>query len=135
MAGGAQVFDVRMMRVLASFQGHGKDATCAAWHPCHEDLFASGAYDGTILFWLVSHPLGPQVRPSARILRALHAAAQAEVVGAAHGQCGSFLLALGLVRSALTHTRHLARVAEAVSSRLSSLLRDAFSNEAVSTGL
>ena len=51
-----------MMRTLATFQGHEKDAICAAWHPCHEDLFASGAYDGTILFWLVSHPSGPQVR-------------------------------------------------------------------------
>ena len=67
------MFDVRMMRVLASFQGHDKDATCAAWHPCHDGLFASGAYDGTILFWLVSHPSGPQVRRSCPLVAAVGA--------------------------------------------------------------
>ncbi len=28
---------------VASFAGHGKDVTCCAWHPQHEELFVSGA--------------------------------------------------------------------------------------------
>ena len=56
-----QVFDARMMRKLAVLRGHQADVTCAAWHPWHEDLLASGSYDGSILHWLASHPSQPQV--------------------------------------------------------------------------
>lgn len=55
-----QVYDARMLRELATFRGHAKDVICADWHPIHEDLFVSGSYDGSLCYWLVSHPNGPQ---------------------------------------------------------------------------
>lgn len=56
-----QVYDARMLRELATFKGHAKDVTAAAWHPFHEDLFVSGSFDGCLCYWLVSHPDGPKV--------------------------------------------------------------------------
>jgi polyadenylation factor subunit 2 len=47
------VYDIRMMKEMASFKGHNKDVSCCAWHPIHEELFASGAYDGSLLYWVV----------------------------------------------------------------------------------
>ncbi|EIE19507.1 WD40 repeat-like protein [Coccomyxa subellipsoidea C-169] len=55
-----KVYDARMLRELATFRGHVKDVTSAAWHPIHEDLFVSGSYDGSLCYWLVSHPNEPQ---------------------------------------------------------------------------
>lgn len=49
-----------MLREVRTFRGHTKDVLCAAWHPVHEELFASGGYDGSLLYWLASRP-GPQV--------------------------------------------------------------------------
>jgi len=48
-----KVYDIRMMKEMASFKGHNKDVSCCAWHPIHEELFASGAYDGSLLYWVV----------------------------------------------------------------------------------
>ena len=56
-----------MLRELATFRGHAKDVTSAAWHPFHEDLFVSGSYDGSLCYWLVSRPNGPQASSLARI--------------------------------------------------------------------
>lgn len=55
-----QVWDLRALRELRTYRGHTKDVLCAAWHPVHEELFASGGYDGSLLYWLASRP-GPQV--------------------------------------------------------------------------
>jgi len=54
-----KVFDLRMLREFATFHGHGRDVTSVAWHPFHEELFVSGGFDGTILYWMVGHE-GPQ---------------------------------------------------------------------------
>ena len=51
-----QVFDVRMQREMQSYRGHNRDVICATWHPIHEDLFASGAYDGSLIMWQVASP-------------------------------------------------------------------------------
>lgn len=58
--GHAQIYDLRTLRELATYQGHTRDVTCCAWHPVHEELFASGSYDGGINYWLASRP-DPQV--------------------------------------------------------------------------
>ncbi|KAI3436421.1 hypothetical protein D9Q98_005838 [Chlorella vulgaris] len=49
-----KVYDVRMQREMASFRGHNRDVTTASWHPTHEELFVSGAHDGSMIFWLAS---------------------------------------------------------------------------------
>lgn len=51
-----KLYDVRMLKEVASFAGHGKDVTCCAWHPQHEELFVSGAVDGSLMFWLAGRP-------------------------------------------------------------------------------
>ena len=51
---------MRTQKELATYRGHNRDVTCAAWHPHHEELFASGGYDGSLIYWLVSDP-NPQV--------------------------------------------------------------------------
>ena len=49
-----KIFDIRSMaQEMQTFRGHKKEATCLAWHPVHETLFASGGSDGAILFWSV----------------------------------------------------------------------------------
>lgn len=59
-----QVFDLRMMKELASFRGHNKDVACCSWHPFHEELFASGGYDGSLIYWTVGHD-----KPQAEVKR------------------------------------------------------------------
>ena len=56
-----QVTDMRTQKEIATYRGHNRDVICAAWHPYHEELFASGGYDGSLLYWLVSSP-EPQVK-------------------------------------------------------------------------
>lgn len=51
---------MRTQKELGTYRGHNRDVTCASWHPLHEELFASGGYDGSLLYWLVSSP-SPQV--------------------------------------------------------------------------
>jgi len=51
---------MRTQKEIATYRGHNRDVTCAAWHPFHEELFASGGYDGSLMYWLVSNP-EPQV--------------------------------------------------------------------------
>lgn len=52
---------MRTQKEMGTYRGHNRDVTCANWHPLHEELFASGGYDGSLLYWLVSSPT-PQVR-------------------------------------------------------------------------
>ena len=58
----AQAWDLRKLQELRTFRGHTKDVLCAAWHPVHEELFASGGHDGGLLYWLASRPR-PQACP------------------------------------------------------------------------
>lgn len=58
-----QVWEVRMQRVLQDFKRDNEAVTTAAWHPKHEEVFASGSQDGSIVHWLVSQPT-TQVHPS-----------------------------------------------------------------------
>lgn len=45
-----------MMREFANFRGHSREVTCCEWHPAHEELFVSGASDGTLMYWMASRP-------------------------------------------------------------------------------
>jgi WD40 repeat protein len=53
-----QVHDIRMKRDLHMYKHPGRDVTCAAWHPLHEELFASGSADGSLHYWLTGHQVG-----------------------------------------------------------------------------
>ena len=70
-----KIFDIRnLAQEMQTFRGHKKEACCKlfllfyseihllipmpflqglSWHPIHENLFASGGSDGSILFWQV----------------------------------------------------------------------------------
>lgn len=48
-----KVWDLRMLKEIGTYRGHGKDVTEVVWHPVHEALFTSGAFDGSINYWLV----------------------------------------------------------------------------------
>ncbi|OXA57029.1 Flowering time control protein FY [Folsomia candida] len=49
-----KLFDIRKLnQEMQVFRGHKKEASCIAWHPKHESLFASGGSDGSIMFWNV----------------------------------------------------------------------------------
>lgn len=45
-----------MQRVLQDFKRDNEAVTAAAWHPKHEEVFASGSQDGSVTHWLVSQP-------------------------------------------------------------------------------
>ncbi|KAL9656666.1 hypothetical protein ABK040_002937 [Willaertia magna] len=48
-----KMYDIRYLKEFQTFKGHNREVTCLAWHPHHETLFASGSYDGNIIFWIV----------------------------------------------------------------------------------
>lgn len=49
-----KLYDVRNLKQeMQIFRGHKKEAFSVAWHPIHEDLFATGGSEGSILFWQV----------------------------------------------------------------------------------
>jgi polyadenylation factor subunit 2 len=50
-----KLYDIRFMKDMHTYRGHTREVTCLAWHPSHETLFASGAYDGSIMFWETNH--------------------------------------------------------------------------------
>lgn len=47
------LFDLRTTKEFQVFKGHKKDVQAISWHPLHSSFFASGSYDGTILYWKV----------------------------------------------------------------------------------
>lgn len=47
-----KIYDFRMQAELETYVGHVSDITQAAWHPLQEDLFVSGAQDGSMCYWL-----------------------------------------------------------------------------------
>jgi hypothetical protein len=69
-----------MKRDLHMYKHPGRDVTCAAWHPLHEELFASGSSDGSLHYWLTGHQVGR---------RAAVDAAPSVAVGASGRVCGS----------------------------------------------
>nr|BCL66179.1 polyadenylation factor I complex [Volvox reticuliferus] len=60
-----KLYDVRMLREINTFSGHGRDVTCISWHPQHEELFVSGAIDGSLMMWLASRPDAQGAIPAA----------------------------------------------------------------------
>lgn len=50
-----KLYDIRFMKDMHTYRGHTREVTCLAWHPLHETMFASGAYDGSIMFWSANH--------------------------------------------------------------------------------
>ncbi|EFJ39924.1 hypothetical protein VOLCADRAFT_121772, partial [Volvox carteri f. nagariensis] len=60
-----KLYDVRMLREVATFAGHGRDVTCVSWHPHHEELFVTGAIDGSLMMWLASRPDAQGIIPAA----------------------------------------------------------------------
>ncbi|KAJ1972494.1 pre-mRNA cleavage and polyadenylation factor (CPF) complex subunit [Dimargaris xerosporica] len=48
-----KLYDMRTMKEMQSFRGHKKGVTTVSWHPCQERLFATGGYDGSLIYWLV----------------------------------------------------------------------------------
>lgn len=51
---GLKLYDIRStMKELQTFRGHKREVTALSWHPYHEDMFASGGFDGYIIYWLV----------------------------------------------------------------------------------
>ncbi|KAL6204005.1 hypothetical protein ACLB2K_021275 [Fragaria x ananassa] len=55
-----KLYDIRSMKELESFRGHGNQVTTLAWHPLDEGYFVSGGGDGSIFHWLVGDQT-PQV--------------------------------------------------------------------------
>jgi polyadenylation factor subunit 2 len=47
---------------MSAFKGHNKEVTCVSWHPQHERLFCSGAFDGTLVYWIVGSEQPQAVR-------------------------------------------------------------------------
>nr|ADI46912.1 PSF2m [Volvox carteri f. nagariensis] len=60
-----KLYDVRTLREVATFAGHGRDVTCVSWHPHHEELFVTGAIDGSLMMWLASRPDAQGIIPAA----------------------------------------------------------------------
>jgi len=55
-----KVWDLRTLKEMGTYRGHGKDVTTVVWHPTHEAMFTSGAFDGSINYWLVGAGEAPQ---------------------------------------------------------------------------
>lgn len=62
-----KVFDIRyMMKEMQTFRGgHVKEVSTICWHPHQETLFASGGYDGGVIFWNVGNEA-----PQAKLIQA-----------------------------------------------------------------
>jgi len=55
-----RVYDIRMIKqgdpCLYELKGHRTEIYSAAWHPIHEEVLATGGYDGMLMFWMVTGP-------------------------------------------------------------------------------
>jgi len=53
-----RIYDLRYIRrddsCLHLLEGHSCEVYSAAWHPQHEEVLATGGFDGSLLFWLVN---------------------------------------------------------------------------------
>lgn len=61
-----KIWDIRVMKEMSSLKGHSREITSLSWHPFHEEVFATGAFDGQILFWVVGKD-APQVVPASAL--------------------------------------------------------------------
>lgn len=50
-----KLYDIRTMKEFATLKGHTREVTSVAWHPVHENMFASGGFDGALLYWNVGY--------------------------------------------------------------------------------
>ncbi|OQR88099.1 WD40 repeat-containing protein [Achlya hypogyna] len=48
-----KLYDIRTLKEFATMKGHTREVTSLAWHPIYEQLFLSGSYDGSLLYWQV----------------------------------------------------------------------------------
>ena len=48
-----QLHDIRYLKPMSTFNGHKNSVHCIEWHPFHERLFASGSFDGNLMYWVV----------------------------------------------------------------------------------
>lgn len=54
-----KIYDIRTMRELEVCRGHNSDVTSLAWHPLHETLLVTGAYNGSLVYWVAGHTQEP----------------------------------------------------------------------------
>jgi len=54
-----KIYDIRTMREIEVCRGHNSDVTSLAWHPLHETLIVSGAYNGSLIYWVAGHTQEP----------------------------------------------------------------------------
>eukprot|EP00397_Hematodinium_sp_SG-2012_P030477 GEMP01032283.1.p1 GENE.GEMP01032283.1~~GEMP01032283.1.p1 ORF type:complete len:556 (+),score=122.18 GEMP01032283.1:281-1948(+) len=45
------LMDIRTMKVRRNFKGHSREVTALCWHPEFEDVFCSGGFDGSLIYW------------------------------------------------------------------------------------
>ena len=50
-----KIYDIRMMKETEVLRGHNSDVCSMSWHPYYDNLLCSGAYNGSIIYWLVNH--------------------------------------------------------------------------------
>lgn len=51
-----KMWDIRTLKWFKSYKGHKREVTCVEWHPSEEQVFCSGSFDGSILYWMVESP-------------------------------------------------------------------------------
>eukprot|EP00605_Chrysophyceae_sp_TOSAG23-4_P001176 GSChrysophyteH1.ASY1.ANO1.1284.1 assembled CDS len=54
-----KIYDIRTLRELEVCRGHNSDVTSVAWHPLHETLLVSGAYNGSMIYWIAGQTQEP----------------------------------------------------------------------------
>jgi polyadenylation factor subunit 2 len=54
-----KVFDIRTMKEIEVYRGHNADVTTLGWHPHHEKILLSGAYNGSLIYWVAGHNQTP----------------------------------------------------------------------------
>ncbi|KAH6582238.1 hypothetical protein BASA50_008024 [Batrachochytrium salamandrivorans] len=48
-----RTYDIRTMKELQVFKGHKREVQSIRWHPVHENMFVSGGWEGSMIFWEV----------------------------------------------------------------------------------
>lgn len=54
-----KIFDIRTMKEIEVYRGHNADVTALGWHPHHEKILLSGAYNGSLIYWVAGHNQAP----------------------------------------------------------------------------
>ena len=50
--GALRLFDIRNMRDCVSLYGHDFEITAMDWHPHHERVILTGAFNGSLIYWI-----------------------------------------------------------------------------------